>query len=66
MFNINVNNMFSACLGGHLEALGILVLERQVLLSQKGLERDLPPPQKKLKTDMNSQLVTSMWINMAE
>uniref|UniRef100_A0A0P4W3R0 non-specific serine/threonine protein kinase n=1 Tax=Scylla olivacea TaxID=85551 RepID=A0A0P4W3R0_SCYOL len=63
---VSPDALAAACLGGHLEALGVLVLERQVLLSQKGLGRDLPPPQKKLKTHLNSQLDTSTWINMAE
>ncbi|XP_050692200.1 DNA-dependent protein kinase catalytic subunit-like isoform X2 [Eriocheir sinensis] len=57
----------TACHSGHLEALGILVLERQVLVSQREQERNLSPPAKRQRTTVQiARPDTSAWISIAE
>ncbi|XP_071521265.1 DNA-dependent protein kinase catalytic subunit-like [Panulirus ornatus] len=64
---VNPETLAIACLGSRLEALGILVLERQMLISKRGETRIQPPARKQLKkeTEMLSQ-DAALWLNMAE
>ncbi|KAK7063258.1 hypothetical protein SK128_028361 [Halocaridina rubra] len=62
----HVECLSKACLESHLEPLGILVLERQVLVSQKGDLDAKPPLRKKMKTEVKESSDASLWLNMAE
>ncbi|KAK4317884.1 hypothetical protein Pmani_011063 [Petrolisthes manimaculis] len=56
----------AACLGSRLEPLGILVLERQLLVRRRGQEK--PPARKKARVEVGGDASpeTSIWINMTE
>ncbi|XP_069947778.1 DNA-dependent protein kinase catalytic subunit isoform X2 [Cherax quadricarinatus] len=65
--SVNPETLTSACLGSQLEALGILVLERQVLISQREERRVEPPAAKKARTDPYIYTPdTALWLSVAE
>ncbi|CAL4096451.1 unnamed protein product, partial [Meganyctiphanes norvegica] len=51
-FTANANTLAKVCVAGQVEALGILVLERKVLLDKKGTITQLPPRKKKRGDDI--------------
>ncbi|XP_063598055.1 DNA-dependent protein kinase catalytic subunit-like [Penaeus indicus] len=57
--------LLSACLGSRMEALGILVLERQALLSKRGEEPH--PARKKMRRDADAlSQDDALWLSIAE
>ncbi|ROT76685.1 putative DNA-dependent protein kinase catalytic subunit-like [Penaeus vannamei] len=61
----NPESLTAACLGSRLEALGILVLERQALLSKRGEEPH--PARKKMRKDAEAlSQDDSLWLSIAE
>lgn len=59
------HSLSSACLGSRLEALGILVLERQALLSKRGEEPH--PARKKMRRDAEAlSQDDALWLSIAE
>ncbi|XP_064117191.1 DNA-dependent protein kinase catalytic subunit-like [Macrobrachium nipponense] len=62
---VNPDTLCAACLDSHLEALGILVLERQVHIRMR--EDQKPPARKRKKTEASQRsLDDNLWLNMAE
>ncbi|XP_042208389.1 DNA-dependent protein kinase catalytic subunit-like [Homarus americanus] len=65
--SVNPEILAAACLGSRLEALGILVLERKVLVSKRGEARVQPPAIKKIRADPSTQSPdATLWLSMAE
>lgn len=62
---VNPDILCAACLDSHLEALGILVLERQVHIRTR--EDQNPPARKRKRTEASQRsLDDNLWLNMAE
>ncbi|XP_063611241.1 DNA-dependent protein kinase catalytic subunit-like [Penaeus indicus] len=61
----NPETLTAACLGSRMEALGILVLERQALLSKRGEEPH--PARKKMRRDADAlSQDDALWLSIAE